>query len=174
MPHPAQRSWFALAPCRVCRALLAGCRRAQTRRRAPSDRSLGKERCRCAAESRNSASAYAARWRDVPLAPPSVETCQSLARQTAALPDLRRSLPLPSAAAAIQVLPPARRERLAPPRAALRRLSTELVRNATQVRTVSAMPLRFLAPKSSRSKRSPSSFRVLSAQTWGRTPRLRQ
>ena len=76
------------------------------------------------------------------------------------------SLPLTSAAAAVRVLLRARQARSGRSRAAPRSGSRlKLGRNAAQARTGPPMPLRSCAPRSSSSKRLPSSLRVLSAMT---------
>ncbi len=90
--------------------------------------------------------------------------CRSRPRRKAVRLDLCRSWLRTSVALAIRALRPTNAVKPIACNAS-KRLAIELARSAAQVRIGSAMPLRFLAPRSSKSKRSPSSFRVLSAMT---------
>ena len=125
-----------------------------------------KMRCPCAAVSRSSATRVCVSWRDAPGAQPSVETCQSPVHRRATPLGLRRSLLSTSVAAADRVLLPVRQAPSARSRGKPRTgPPPNSPRSAAQARTGPAMPLRSCAPRSSSSKRLPTSLRVLSAIT---------
>jgi hypothetical protein len=90
----------------------------------------------------------------------------STSGQDEALLGLRQSLPLTSGVAAVRV-PSSRPTSSVSPLActASKRLSTEAGRKAAQALTGAPTPLRSCAPRSCKSKRLPSCFRVLSAMT---------